>query len=153
MPKSQGGQNPPQPKRHHFVPEMILKRFTNSRGKLFYFDKRIPSGGVSEASTRELFFKKHLYSEFRPDGSKDASLEIELSKLETRAGEVVEKIVTSAKIGRAPLLTTTEKRTWDTFLGIQLKRLPDIYEKHMTPEAFGKSDLSPKFHPVGSRVC
>ncbi len=118
---------------------MILKRFTNDRGKLHYFDKRVPGGEIGETSPKNLFVEKHLYSEILPDGSKDPTLEQELSSLETRAEEVVDKIVATAKAGNAPRLTLAEKKTWDTFLGMQLKRLPHIYDKHMTPDAFGES--------------
>lgn len=127
------------PKRHHFVPQMILKEFLNPQGNLFFFDKRAPDDGVGEASPQNLFVQKHLYSEINSDGSRDARLESDLSELETQANAVIRKIVDCARKRERPHLIPAEKALWDYFLTLQWKRVPQTFETHMTPEAFDKS--------------
>lgn len=69
------------PKRHHYVPQMLLKHFTDERGYLYYFDKSREAPRVRKGAPLSLFKKDHLYSSLESDGTRDASLEMAFSKL------------------------------------------------------------------------
>ncbi|MCH7776908.1 MAG: DUF4238 domain-containing protein [Gemmatimonadetes bacterium] len=117
------------PKRHHYVPQMLLRRFTNARGKLYFFDKRVPEKGVLTSTPKNLFLEKHLYTRYDERGTKDVTLERDFAALEGKANQVIEKIVTAARKGLTPSLTADEKATWDQFFYYQWKRAPDLHEK------------------------
>ena len=40
--------------RNHFVPQMLLRRFTDENGKLYVFDKKRPSNASVSAQIRPL---------------------------------------------------------------------------------------------------
>ncbi|NIJ40964.1 hypothetical protein FHS78_001245 [Parvibaculum indicum] len=127
------------PRRHHFVPRLILKGFVNSEENLYFFNKNNVEGGVGEASPLNLFVKNHLYSEIEEDGSRNAQLETDLSTFEGRVDRIVQKIVENVRRGSKPCLTPQEKEEWDAFTALQLKRLPQILDKHITQEAFDET--------------
>jgi Protein of unknown function (DUF4238) len=78
-----------EPKRHHFISQMQMRRFTTTNGRLFFFDKSRPEKGVLESTPGGLFVEKHLYSSIAKDGTRDAALEKQFSKLEDRAHPMV----------------------------------------------------------------
>jgi hypothetical protein len=114
-----------QPKQHHFVPESFQARFTNADGRLFYFDRARPELGVRRGAPGNLFKQGHLYSVTDASGVTTAPFETRASKLEGRAGLVIDKIVAAARDGRAPGLTPAERRDWDDFFLLQWRRVPD----------------------------
>ncbi len=49
-----------EPKRHHYIPQFILKNFCyDENNHLLYFDKK--SGKISSEDTRDVFMVKNLY--------------------------------------------------------------------------------------------
>ncbi|MDE0332846.1 MAG: DUF4238 domain-containing protein [Nitrospinae bacterium] len=110
-----------EPKGQHFIPEMLLCRFTDENGKLYCFRKDSPDK-VFESTPKNAFKKRHLHTQFNEHGEKDFSVETELSKLEGQADEAIEKIIQAARLGRPPSLTSNEKKVWDNFLGRQWVR-------------------------------
>lgn len=127
------------PAKHHFVPKLILRHFTDENGKLFFFDRRVPDIGVRPSTPTKIFRQNHLYSTIAPDGSKDPQLEGDISKIETRADEVVTKIIDNVRRGLAPSLSDQEKMLWDEFTLLQWKRTPQSLEKYMNPDAANES--------------
>jgi Protein of unknown function (DUF4238) len=108
------------PKRHHYIPEFILWNFADEDDWLHYFDKRAPNRIVRRGKPDELFQHRHLNSVIESDGRKDARLEGEFfGKLDDLAAPIVEKIVSTARAGRCPLLSPQEKETWDRFFYLQ----------------------------------
>ena len=73
------------PKRQHFVPKMLLKRFTDQVGKLFVYDKRNPNGEVLYRKPKDVFVQRHIYTGTDGYGGKDHSLEDEFAVLEGAA--------------------------------------------------------------------
>jgi len=116
------------PKRHHFIPQMLQRRFANPNGQLYSFDKRRSEDGVNPGNPANLFVEKHLYSIKRKSGDKDPELEIRLSKVEGAADSVIRKIEEAAANGRAPELSKEERDIWDLFFYVQWKRTPDCFE-------------------------
>jgi len=116
-------------KRHHFVPQMLLRRFVDHNSNLYYFDKRFPSRGVLVSTSQNLFLENHLYTAEDKDGVKDVELESYFSELEGRADHIIEKIVTAARKEQKPNLTSYEKEIWNLFFYYQWKRVPDYFRK------------------------
>ena len=113
-----------EPKRHHYVPQMLSRRFKNKNGKLFCFHRDSPDK-VFETTPENAFVAKHLYTQYDEQGNKDVSGEKELAKLEGQANEIIEKITQAARLGKEPRLTDSEKETWDIFFCCQSRRTPE----------------------------
>jgi hypothetical protein len=114
------------PKRHHFIAEMVLQRFTDEDGVLFFFDKRNRAKGVLATAPRNLFCQTHLYSIKQKDGALDVRLERSYAQLESLAQPIIEKIVSSVRVCHRPNLTAEEREIWDMFFYHQWKRVPDV---------------------------
>ena len=118
------------PKRHHYIPQMILKRFMDLDGILHVFDKRFPEKGVQKRTARNLFVEGDFYTQFDDGGTKDVSVETEyLAPLEGKASPVIEKIVNAARRGVRPNLSPAEKDIWVNFSYNQFVRVPETREK------------------------
>lgn len=114
------------PKRHHYIPRMLLKRFSNERGIFFVYDKRQPEKGVHKRKLENLFVEKHLYTQIDASGAKDVSVETEyLASLESEASRLFSKLVLAARRGEAPCLTPVEKDICIEFFYCQHMRVPE----------------------------
>jgi hypothetical protein len=113
------------PKRHHFVPEMILSGFVDESGWLHWCRPADDPVVVRPSRPAELFYKKHLYSTVSAQGIKDPAVELELSRFETDAARVVHKIVQAALSEKVPQLSADEKQVWYAFLHLQWRRTPE----------------------------
>ena len=118
------------PKDQHYIPRMLLKRFTDKEGNLYFYDKSRPDRGVRKRGPKNLFYKRHLYTQVSGDGTRDASVETEfLTPMEDAASRVIEKIVSSARMKSVPELSEIEWRSFVKFLYYQLMRLPAVRDK------------------------
>ena len=115
------------PKRHHFVPQMLQRRFANSNGQLYFFNKRCPEDGVRSSAPINLFVEKHLYSIKEKSGKKNPELEARLSELEGYADGIIRKIEVAAANGVPPGLIEVERSIWDLFFYVSWKRTPDCF--------------------------
>jgi len=122
------------PKRHHYIPEMLQKNFSDDGARLWTFDSRNSAKGVWCSTHENLFLKSHLYSHINADGTKDATLESWFSLLEGEAAPIVQKIIATARQGRCPNLSRNERRTWDFFFYQQWRRVPDLFASLMTAD-------------------
>jgi hypothetical protein len=117
------------PKLHHFLPQMLLRRFTDTKGKLAFFTKVAPTAGVLGGKPKSLFAENHLYSIEQADGSRDVELEKTFAKLEGEIEAIFGKIVSRTRLGERPGLSIEEKRVLDRFFYMQWKRVPDMHAK------------------------
>ena len=124
------------PRRHHIVPRMIQRNFTNASGHLYVYDKRRPGAGVFATTPTNAFVEKDLNSFERKDGSLNAKLETLYSSLESAVAPIVELIVTSALSGKPPRLAEDPRIVWDSFYYHQQKRAPDAFERLGLPQDF-----------------
>lgn len=120
------------PERHHYVPEVILKRFTDEHGWLQLYSRR--EGRVRRTRINNAFCEGHLYSEIDDQGRKDPRVELELSWLETVIDPILAKFENSAGTGRLPNLSPAELLTWRFFLVVQWRRVPDLHQTVATDE-------------------
>lgn len=118
-----------EPRKHHIIPKMILRRFVNGDGKLFVFDKRRPKSGVYPISPAKAFTEKDLNSVKQADGTLDAQLEIGFSKLESEVSPIIDRIVDRALSGKKPALNSVQLNHWNNFVSYQQKRSPDVFER------------------------
>ena len=109
-------------RRHHHVPELLLRNFVDSSGKLHCY--RRADDRFFCASTSNVFLKKDLYTKRGTDGlDHDASMETDLERqVETPVAPVVRKIVARARSGDPPALSPDERSTWDYFVCVQMRR-------------------------------
>jgi hypothetical protein len=124
------------PKRHHFVPQMLLNRFADEEGLIAFFDKSRPENGVQITRPKNLLVRQHLYSKTNRDGSRDGTLEAYYSELESEAHVVFSKIIEAVQLRTIPDINSAEKNTWAKFLYEQWRRVPDFHEQIMPLSAF-----------------
>ena len=127
-------QNPP--KRHHYVPKLLLREFTDNDNKLHFCILGSSEGAVikprervvKSATPKNLFLQNELYTQHGDHEEKDVSVEYSLRELETKAAPIIKKIIDSARADRLPELTPEEKNIWDEFFLIQSFRIPDVLD-------------------------
>ena len=117
----------PARKRHHFVPEMLQKRFVDEDGWLHAYSRKRSDGAVYRSRPANLFLEGHLYSFEDEQGSKVSSMEEDLGRLEQAADRVISRIVDAARYNERPELERDELITWAAFLAIQWRRVPDLH--------------------------
>jgi len=74
-----------------------------------------------------------------------------LAKLDGRADQIIEKIVSAARKERRPCLTEAEKKAWDAFFYYQWKRVPDSLEKNLGVADF-KAFIQPLVSEFETRI-
>jgi len=141
------------PKKHHYVPQMLLRRFCDDANRLWYYTKKAPHLGIVSGATETIFYENHFYT-LNEGGVRDASLETYFSQLESEANSVIEKISTAAHAGKSPSLTVEEKRVWDQFLYYQWRRTPDSVSSTVNDAEFEEmlaesvGEFEQQFRPI-----
>ena len=115
-----------EPKRHHYIPQMLLKQFADSKGMLWTYCKSLPNRGIIHTKPVNAFVEKDLYAQYDAHGNKDYSSEKDLAKLEGRAAPIIAEIVRKARIGKSFQMMPSEKEIWDDFFYRQWIRVPQI---------------------------
>ena len=127
------------PKRHHYVPQMLLKRFADTEGRIAFYDKSRPKAGVQITTPKNLLVQQHLYSKKNRDGSIDGSLEAYYSSLESEAHVLFDKIIVAVLDRSIPSISAVEKNIWDRFLYEQWRRVPDLHDEIMPLSDFAQT--------------
>lgn len=123
------------PKRQHYIPRMLLQQFADDRGKLFFFNKKLPDKGVLQSTPRKLFVENRLYDFTDFDGKRNISTETSLADTEAKVSPIIKKILDSARLWKFPKLTPVEKDTWVLFFTQLLMRLPSTRDRTASDEA------------------
>ena len=74
-----------QPKRHHYIPKLILRKFSEN-GKILCIDRS--SGKYFFNNPDDQFFEQHLYS-IETEENRDTSFEKKLSDFESLVGSII----------------------------------------------------------------
>ena len=112
-----------QPKRHHYIPKMLLKNFTDDSGFLQFFYRN--TGKFCEASPRDLFVKKHLNTQYGDGGRRDNwEAEERLSRIESDAEPAILKIIEAVKMNRFPTLSPEHRAACKRFFIHMVLRNP-----------------------------
>jgi hypothetical protein len=117
------------PKRHHFVPKVLLKRFTDNDGWLHSFNKLDPTPAIRKSRPENLFVQKHYYSEVDADGARDVEMEQWLAGLEADIDPILDRMVCAIEKGSTPSLSSAEKNVWIRFFITQWRRVPDLHDE------------------------
>ena len=56
------------PRRHHYIPQMVQRRFAGVDGQLWSFDKRQPERGVERRPIKRLFQVRLILPRFHGHG-------------------------------------------------------------------------------------
>ena len=114
-----------EPKRHHFLPKMLLRNFTDKNERLYFFDKHFEKKIVKKTTLDNFGLEKNLYTKYDEQGNKDNSAEKLFADLEGKTAKIFEKIINAARTGRIPELTAFEKQTLNHYIYCQWGRVPD----------------------------
>ena len=103
------------PKKYHCIPQMLLKRFADSNGKLHWYNKEMKK--INHSSPKNVFVEKNLYTLNRLDGE-DSKYEIErgLAPLEGAISALLDEITLCIQDEQMPILTKEAKDSLLYFL-------------------------------------
>ena len=123
------------PKLQHYVPQMILRRFTDENGSLYCCRGADAGKPIWKRKPENVFAENHLYTLYNDDGKPDVSIEKDFSILEGEVSGIIDRLLEAALKGRTPCMDADEKDCWLRYLCRQRRRTPDgaraIVEKHM----------------------
>ncbi|WP_033073843.1 DUF4238 domain-containing protein [Sphingopyxis sp. MWB1] len=116
------------PKRHHFIPQMMLRHFTDAEGRLWFWRREFEKGDIRFTSTQNLFVQKDLYTVVLPNGEKDVALEKFFSLLEDVGVKFISDLAAIVRDGSVPDLDERAWQFWSDFFYYHLKRTPGFIE-------------------------
>ena len=134
-----------EPKRHHYIPQFVLKQFCYKGNDLWFYD--IDTESVSSRETREVFMERYLY---RDDSNEEDFLEIErdFAVYETEISKILSKqfynekkiYITheeseSIKLFYA-LMGFRSKRTSDYFKNAKDERFKEFYSQYQMDDNY-----------------
>lgn len=102
---------------NHFVPQFYLRRFVNSKGQLFVYDKRNNSRFIS--TPRNLAAQKGFYA---LAGTRSVQIERRLSELESEAAKITESWLGQLESWTSVVIPLVNRRIMSRFFAIQLLR-------------------------------
>lgn len=112
------------PKRHHFIPQMMLRHFADNDGKLWFWRRDFAKGDARKTNTQNLFVERDLYTFTTPDGTKDFALETFFSQLEGAGAKFISRLADIIRRGETPALDDNAWEFWGQFFYYRLKRTP-----------------------------
>ena len=114
------------PKRQHYIPQMILKRFADSGGWLYCCDRTGAKPRFWKTTPKNVFLETHLYTQYDDGGEADGFIEEHFSSLESAVSPIIDKIIDWSLQGKVSRLDANEKDLWLRFLVHQRRRTPDL---------------------------
>lgn len=128
--------NGTRPKKHHYVPQFILRRFTDEDGMLHVFHKGRSDRRIFKGDPSNVFHERDLNTYSLPDGSKVWELEEALAQLEGQVEPIVEQIIERARRRRRSDLSVEQFALWCNFVYFQHKRPPKSFDDVGAVRAF-----------------
>lgn len=111
-------------KRHHFIPQMMLRHFADADGKLWFWRRDFGEADVRKTTTQNLFVEKGLYTLVHPDGARDVALEEFFAVLEGAGAKFINRLADIVRRGDTPDLDNSAWDFWNRFFYYHLKRTP-----------------------------
>jgi hypothetical protein len=120
--------NAGQPRRHHYVPQFYLRRFSDARGRLWVWDKT--TDRVFQSTTTAIATKTDFYRlrEFEQMGHDPYILEKQLANMEGRAAAVTDQWLSwlrSIEPGRKIPIPKVNRYVIARFMAVQFLRTAD----------------------------
>jgi hypothetical protein len=106
-------------KRHHFVPQLLLREFSADPDRRALFQLDVSTGQPRKTSVRDAAFKHRLYAMVDEDGVASNVMEGYLALVESHAAPALERL-RADPMG----LTLADRATISFFLAIQTQRTP-----------------------------
>ena len=113
-----------QPKRHHYIPVMLLNRFTDDDGGLWLCRRAGKETKIQLVSPKNAFVEGHLYTKRDGSGNPDMSVEAGLSAVEGDASPVIDRIVDHSLAGHCPCLSALDRQNLVQFMICLRRRDP-----------------------------
>ena len=118
------------PKRQHYIPQMLLRNFTDESGYLWAYKKSDRARKPYKARPKSLFTKQHLYTQYSDGGNQDNWVaELCLSQIESRANPVIRKVIEAARKDENPGLSQEERDACKRFFMTSLLRIPEYADQ------------------------
>ena len=114
-----------QPKRQHYIPKMLLKRFADDNGLLCVCRRDEEKLEFRTVSPKNAFVVRHLYTNRDGFGNPDTSVEADLGDIESAASPVIDRIVNCSLDGNCPRLSADEREKLVRFIIHQHRRIPE----------------------------
>lgn len=127
----------PKPKRHHFIPQMMLRHFADDDSRLWFWRRAFPKGEARRTVTANLFVEKDLYTYTLSDGAKDLRLEDFFAQLEGEGGKFINAVADIVRAGKTPELAPPAWSFWDHFFFYHHKRTPGAMAAYSEAMDFG----------------
>jgi Protein of unknown function (DUF4238) len=124
------------PKKQHFVPEMLSKRFARPDGKFFFHDRRLDGNQIRPTTPANILHQRYLYSLTDAKGERDFSLEHRYNRLEDAASILLDRMEDVLDRGIDPILGEKNRKLLDLFIYEQWRRVPDMHELVFAREGF-----------------
>lgn len=100
-------------KRHHYIPQFILRNFTDENGQLEYWD--INENKLEKRNPRSVFMNWHMYRDEENHKNNPTLIECSLSVFEQEIAELINNKMLS---GNEIILTRTELESFRIFLSL-----------------------------------
>jgi hypothetical protein len=142
------------PKKQHFVPEMLSKRFARPDGRFFFHDRRLDDNLIRPTTPSNILHQRYLYSPTNAKGDRDFSLEHRYGQIEAAANALFDCMEQVLERGVAPVLQGTNRDLLDLFIYEQWRRVPDMHDQALAHEGFRSrigtaiSDYEQRYGPL-----
>lgn len=139
-------------KKHHYIPQFILRNFSNFKNRKTLFSFDVENCDLKNERIKDILYSDCLYN----SEIKEISLENAISQLESEIANVLYKINTSASIQNINL-TVLDKFWLAKFMLLQISRTPSskynvklAYEKtiYSLAEMFIPKQITDSFGPI-----
>jgi len=111
--------------KHHFVPQLILRRFRSESGELFYFNLDQPEKPIISRNPSSIFYSRNLNTLADRTQSREQQF---AEKLDTPFDAFLNRVEIEKERKRAILLSEDERALAACFLYYQWSRRPTIVE-------------------------
>ncbi len=116
------------PKRHHYIPKILLNNFLDDKNRLWVYDKE--KGKLYPGTPTNIFVQRNLYRTLNLDqGNYSYEAEEELSRIESRAAPVIRRIIQCVRNNEHPKLSVEERLSWTRFYHASCRRTPEFAEE------------------------
>ena len=133
------------PKRHHFVPDFLIRNFCVQENKAFWLRKNANLQTPSLMASDKVFVERHSNTFEASDGTKAYTVERQLGTLEGPTKLIFDQIKSSASLEKLPGLNLAQRGTLGEFVLTLYKRSPTIRKKysslHLVQEIVAESFL------------
>ena len=117
-----------EPRRHHYIPQVLLRSFLDDCGCLWVGNKY--QKRIYKTSPKNVFVKKDLYAVHDlAQTTKTYCYEKSFSKIEGEAAPVIKKIIEQARNRKCPQLSPDECRIWKQFFISIARRTPESQKR------------------------